>query len=128
MTRTQLSKYTRMGKELRLIEAQLAQTPVLFDRVQSSEKEYPYLPRSVTISGVDTKRVMRLRWRRAYLKRQRTEIEIFVGDLDDAYMQNIIWARYIVGASWVQIGHMMSVDADGVRMAANRYLKSVCKT
>ena len=128
MTKTQLSKYTRMGRELRLIEAQLAHMPKLFDRVQSSDDEYPYLSHSVTIAGIDGTRLLQLRRRRAYLKRRRTEIEIFVDGLDDDYMQKIIWARYIVGASWIQIGHMMCTQADGVRMASNRYLASVCMT
>ena len=129
MTKTQLSKYIRMGRELRLIEAQLsqAQSTKLFDRVKSSDNEYPYTSHGVTITGIDTKRLLRLKYRRAYLKRQRTEIEIFVDNLEDGHMQKVIWARYIVGASWIQIGHMMRVEENSVRMASNRYLVSVCK-
>ena len=127
MTKTQLSKYTRMGRELRLIEAQLSNMPKLFDRVQSSDDEYPYLSHGITVHGIDSKRLLRLKYRRAYLKRRRTEIEIFVDELEDDYMQKVIWARYIVGASWVQIGHMMCVTIESVRKASNRYLESVCK-
>ena len=126
MTILQLSKYTRLGLELQFIEAQLRQMPIVCDRVQSSEKEYPYLSRKVTIKGIDTKRVMRLRWRRAYLKRKRTEIETFLCGLDDSYMQKVIWARYIDGDSWVEIADQMSVTFESIKKASNRYLKKVC--
>lgn len=116
-----------MGRELRLIEAQLGEMPMATDTVRASGNEYPYLPYRATITGADAKRILRLRRRRAYLKRQRADIESFVDGLSDEYMRGIIWARYIVGASWIQIGHMMCTTFESVRKAANRYLESVCK-
>ena len=128
MTKVQLSKYIQMGRELRLVEEQIARMPKLVDRVQASDDEFPYLARTVTISGIDTKRLLQLRRRRAYLKRRRAEVEGFVDGLEDRYMQRAIWLRYITGATWIQIGHQMNTTYESVKKAASRYLTSVCKS
>ena len=127
MTRTQLSRYVSMKRSLSLINGQLKRLPVLSDTVQASGREHPYLPYTARVTGMNAELAEQLKRRRRYLREQMAKIEEFVDSLDDVYMRDIIRARYIEGASWVRIGLTKVTQVDGVRKAANRYLKSVCK-
>lgn len=128
MTKRQLFRYRKRERELRVIDMQLSGgIRMVSDTVKASGREYPYLPYLATVKGVDTERASYLRFRRAYLRRRQKEVEQFIGGIDDEYMRGILWARYILGASWVQIGHAMCVTFESIKKTANRYLDSVCR-
>jgi len=53
-----------------------------------------------------------------------TNLEAFIGQIDDAYLRLIFTYRYIKGLSWVQVAHKLGGStADSVRMMHNRYLQ-----
>ena len=54
-----------------------------------------------------------------------TQVEHFLGELDDSRMRQMIEYRYIEDMSWVQIANRMGGrnTADGCRMAVERFLR-----
>lgn len=125
MTRARLSKYVKKGRELRLIEMQLSQCRSVSDVVRGSSRCPPYLPHAVTITGVDAKHMLRLRYKRYRLTRERKEIAEFVDNVPDEYIRGILWARYIVGATWEQVADLagQSATAESLKKTATRYLE-----
>lgn len=125
MTRAKLSKYIKKGRELRLIEMQLSQCHSVSDMVRGSSKYPPFLPRAVTITGVDAKQVLRLRYKKYRLTRELKEIAAFVDGVPDDYIRGILWARYIVGATWEQVADLAgeSATSESLKKSATRYLE-----
>jgi len=54
-----------------------------------------------------------------------TRLELFIDQIDNAYLRLIFTYRYIKCLSWVQVAHKLGGStADSVRMMHNRYLQS----
>ena len=123
--RKTLEQYRALCREIASLECDLGKRRNVVDTVRASDKEPPYLSRTVLIVGDDQSVRDRLERRLRKAKRQRTEIEGFVDTIEDSQTRQIIRLRYIKGMTWEGVAKSLDyATSDGVRMTAMRYMQS----
>ena len=112
MTKDQFRKYKTLPREreylesrIRALEKRLAAVPIVKDKVQSSEKGYPYLPTHQTVDAPDPRKAHRIRRELNYYQRllktnerYTSELVGYLEQIEDARTRQIMTRRYLEGA------------------------------
>lgn len=106
------------------------------DMVRGSEKNYPYIERSIHIEGLTgideltlnrklNDSIRKLETRYNNLLQTTNEVFDFIESVDDSHLRMIIQYRIIENYSWGKVADALGGGntEDGVRMAFNRFME-----
>ena len=126
MKKEKLKQIRSLKAELNDIETTLKSMSVT-DTVRASDKNFPYLSRTVSVNGIspyDEKKIKNLKARKAKVSRTYTRILSYIHGIDDDFIRKIFIYRYEHGQSWLKIAQRLGMSsADQVRKVHERYLK-----
>lgn len=111
MTKEEFKKYKTLPREreylesrIRSLEQKLGAVPVVKDKVQASEKDYPYLPAHQVVDAPDPRKAHRIRRELAYFQRllknnERLTDELvgYLERIEDARTRQIMTMRFLDG-------------------------------
>jgi hypothetical protein len=126
----ELQQLRYLKNELRLLEREYhdAQSSTIVDCVTGSRQQIPFDKHVITIRGVDTVRLTRIR-RRLDRKIQELLDEMdrlndYIDSIEDSEMRQIMQLRYRNGLSWQEIAFQIGEhDESYPRKKHNRFLK-----
>lgn len=136
MDRNKLSQVKYLYKEIEILQRQINNLDydITTDVVKGSDPEFPYINRSVKITGVNIKGYeeelkklkSRLSKRVSELLKLLDEINDYIESIDDSLIRQVIILKYIEGLTWNQVAAKIGggTTADSLRMMLNRYLKN----
>ncbi len=118
MTKEQLEKMRALRTEIKLLEADLYNLPQTKDSVTGSMTEYPYIQTTIQIAGTDEaagealkKKIAR---RLAQLRRELTELEEWLNNIEDPEMRVILRMYYGLGKTQEAIGKEIGYNRETV--------------
>jgi DNA-directed RNA polymerase specialized sigma24 family protein len=139
MTKEKLIQLKDLRTEIREIDRKIAviaktDTPIVKDRVKASEGGYPYIEGHTTISGHDEKyekrrvkackRLVKLREERRLMAEElETEIEEYIGGIENSRIRLMFQYRYVDGLRSCKVGELMDCDRTTVEKTINKYLR-----
>lgn len=100
------------------------------DTVKASSKYFPYTEHTIRVTGVDVKKLEKIRRvkdklnnRKIKLYNEMEDVESFIDSVSDSKIRQIIMLRYIEGWSWNNVAREVYgyPNGDTVRMSINRY-------
>ena len=137
MTKKELKRYRAIEREIETLETYIrglerkaAQVPVVKDKVQSSQKEWPFIETHVTVDAPEPHqytKIQRLIIRNEALKdeliTELTRLDSFIHSIDDPRGQAILIAVYINGKSQAQVAIDMDLSYQRVSNIITEILK-----
>lgn len=130
MTKKELLQYRYLLIEIKELENKIKnyEGKIVTDKVQSSQREFPYTQYELKIQGVeDSLYIKKLREKLFYriekCKKLKVDIENFINNIEDSRTRLVFQLRYVEGRSWVYISRQLgSSNESYARMIHNRYL------
>ncbi len=130
MTKKELLQYRYLLIEIKELENKIKnyEGKIVTDKVQSSQREFPYTQYELKIQGVeDSLYIKKLREKLFYriekCKKLKVDIENFINNIEDSRTRLVFQLRYVEGRSWVYISKQLgSSNESYARMIHNRYL------
>lgn len=105
---------------------------IVQDTVQGSQKDFPYIMRTRTVSGCpdiydNSSKINQLYKERAECKRTVKKVSVFVHSVEDNIIRRALIMRYVEGSSspkWYKIALMIGGGntADSIRKAVSRFI------
>lgn len=131
MTKKELLQYRYLLIEIKELENKIKnyEGKIVTDKVQSSQREFPYTQYELKIQGVeDSLYIKKLReklfFRIEKCKKLKVDIENFINNIEDSRTRLVFQLRYVEGRSWVYISKQLgSSNESYARMIHNRYLE-----
>ncbi|SUB57726.1 hypothetical protein [Peptoniphilus lacrimalis] len=129
MTKKELLQYRYLLIEIKELENKIKnyEGKIVTDKVQSSQREFPYTQYELKIQGVeDSLYIKKLREKLFYriekCKKLKVDIENFINNIEDSRTRLVFQLRYVEGKSWVYISRQLgSSNESYARMIHNRY-------
>lgn len=129
MTKKELLQYRYLLIEIKELENKIKnyEGKIVTDKVQSSQREFPYTQYELKIQGVeDSLYIKKLReklfFRIEKCKKLKVDIENFINNIEDSRTRLVFQLRYVEGRSWVYISRQLgSSNESYARMIHNRY-------
>lgn len=130
MTKKELLQYRYLLIEIKELENKIKnyEGKIVTDKVQSSQREFPYTQYELKIQGVeDSLYIKKLREKLFYriekCKKLKVDIENFINNIEDSRTRLVFQLRYVEGRSWVYISRQLgSSNESYARMIHNRFL------
>ena len=134
MTMTELQQYIDLKTEIRELQEELDnlnRKGLVVDKVQASNREYPYQPISTTITGIvedewTRKRKLQIRmlidsryWQSCDLM---VKIMLYINDVPDAQLRRIMRHRYIEGLTWEKTAQLVGCERTTAQKKVKRYV------
>lgn len=131
MTKKELLQYRYLLIEIKELENKIKnyEGKIVTDKVQSSQREFPYTQYELKIQGVeDSLYIKKLREKLFYriekCKKLKVDIENFINNIEDSRTRLVFQLRYVEGRSWVYISRQLgSSNESYARMIHNRCLE-----
>ena len=138
MNKKTLKQYRALGGEISLLEKsieksreRLANLPVYSGKVQSSEKDYPFIRISTHVPMTDPKetefleKLIRTKESRLDEKRRlRIKIETFIDEIDDSTDRQIFEMVFIEGMTYREVGDIMGMEFSNIGKRIRRNLST----
>lgn len=130
MTKKELLQYRYLLIEIKELENKIKnyEGKIVTDKVQSSQREFPYTQYELKIQGVeDSLYIKKLREKLFYriekCKKLKVDIENFINNIEDSRTRLVFQLRYVEGWSWLKISLKLgSHDESYSRKIHNRFL------
>lgn len=130
MTKKELLQYRYLLIEIKELENKIKnyEGKIVTDKVQSSQREFPYTQYELKIQGVeDSLYIKKLReklfCRIEKCKKLKVDIENFINNIEDSRTRLVFQLRYVEGWSWLKISLKLgSHDESYSRKIHNRFL------
>lgn len=134
-----LEQFRDQVKEIKMIEERIEEleqdiNECVADTVKASSKIFPYIQHTVRVTGVDARKVDKIRRIRERLNNRKiklyhdmNEVEIFIDNLEDSKLRQIIELRYINGRTWNSVAFQVYGQPNGetARKKVIRYFKKI---
>ena len=141
MIKEELSEIIKLKKEINQFRLKLQELKygdnetIVTDKVKGSMSQFPYLPRSFTITGREEMSEDCLQKRNEIaqgirIKTQKLMEKInrafeYIESIEDSNIRQILTYRYIDGLTWEQTGECMSYSWETVRKKHDKFIKSI---
>ncbi len=141
MIKEELGQIIKLKKEIKQLNEKLQELSygdnetIVTDKVRGSMAQFPYLPRSFTITGREEmseecikKRNeigVRIRIKTQSLMEKVNKTYEFIESIEDSTVRQIMVYRYIDGLTWEQTGECMSYSWETVRKKHDKFLKTI---
>lgn len=134
MNQMRLAQFTKIKREIVLIQEQIKdlESSETYCTVKGSLTFFPYTQGTIPITGSDDpdlasclaalKRKKRIKIRE--LRNELTNIESFIGSIEDSEMRQIFTLRYLNGLSWQHVAFKLGeTDESYPRQKSRNFLK-----
>lgn len=131
MTKTELEGLKALKYEIKSIQDELNNLPMVTDSVTGSMTEHPYISHKINIQGTDIsageKIKKRLEGKCGILQDQIRVMEDWLESVEDSEMRVILRLRYRNGLSWGEIAAQMGYKytVDSVKKKHYRFLNKI---
>jgi len=141
MIKEELSQIIKLKKEINQLRQKLQELNygdndnIVTDKVRGSMSQFPYLPRSFTITGREEMSEECLQERNEVAIKIRTKTQKlmekvnkafeYIENIEDSTIRQILTYRYIDGLTWEQTGECMSYSWETVRKKHDKFIKSI---
>ena len=104
-----LKNLRKLRSEIKGLELMIHNTPKLTvsDVVTGSSDKFPYTQHHIQIEGIETQRVsklqLRLNRKKKKLEEELQKAELFLEEISDPEIRNILRLRYEVGLTWMEV-------------------------
>lgn len=141
MTKEELKQYRKIGREIQLLQEQLAKRKANlrrqgnpFDAVRGSSPTFPYVLHDIPVGGDDSPDlllpecrtdIMRLQNTIRKRQQERQRLEDYIFSIEDSELRQIFILRYMgQKLSWTEISRKFGSgnSADALRMRHDRFL------
>lgn len=127
LTKEDLEQLRALPAEIKVIQDSIDNLPVVTDSVTGSRPHIPFDKHTITIEGIDAKRVRILR-RRLKLKCEELqdrieEMEGWLDGIEDSEIRTILRLRYRNGLTDTQIGDEIGYSRSSVSMKLSRFFR-----
>lgn len=121
--RKKLEQYRMLANEVVNLEKQIVALTTKritsFDKVQTTDKDHPYITHSSDVIGFtansdEIKEVVAIyQQRKKEALNKLIEVERFIGSIEDSEIRTIIELKYVKGIQWRDIPAMMGLEGMG---------------
>ncbi|MEY8416689.1 hypothetical protein AAK964_10340 [Tissierella praeacuta] len=131
-----IEEIEELERDIKILEKQEPKHEI--DKVTGSNNEFPYQPRSFTISGYnileEEKRNYKISWKKNILIKRKNkceelkiQIEEFISTIPDSLTRRVFRYRYIDELGWLQIAYRIGRTDESYprKMIHDRYLESL---
>ena len=139
MTKKEFKQYQRLPQEreyyirkIERLEKQAETVPIVKDKVQSSQKEWPYIETHVTVDAPEPVRytsiqrdLIRARRSLKDVERRLNKLNKMIVRIDNSRERQIITVRYVDGKSLKDTAIMFDLTEQGVLKIINKIVKSL---
>jgi hypothetical protein len=141
MIKEELSQIIQLKKEIKLLIKKLQQLSygdnetIVTDKVRGSMSQFPYLPRTFTITGREEMSDECLAKRDEVAGKIRIKTQKlfelvnkafgFIDSIQDSTIRQIFTYRYIDGLTWEQTGECMDCSRETVRRKHDIYIETI---
>jgi uncharacterized coiled-coil DUF342 family protein len=141
MIKEELGQIIKLKKEIDQLRQKLQELSygdsdtMVTDKVRGSMNQFPYLPRSFTITGREEMSEECLKERSAVAAKIREKTQSlmekvnkafeYIESVEDSNIRQILTYRYIDGLTWEQTGECMSYSWETVRKKHDKFIKSI---
>ena len=127
MTKKELENLIKLRREIKLLEDELQNLPVVSDSVRGSMPGFPYIEVVVPISGVDEGTGIRqkLEEKIEKLKLEISAVDEWIDTIQDAEMRMIMRMRYRNGMTQEAIATCLGYDRSSVSKKIKKYLNEL---
>lgn len=134
MTMAELQQYVDLKTEIKELQEELDnlnRKGLVVDKVQASNREYPYQPISTTITGIaEDKRTGKRKLQIRMLLDDRIQqsydlmvkIMQYINDTPDAQLRRIMRLRYIEGLTWEKTAQLVGCERTTAQKKVKRYV------
>lgn len=125
MTKEQLEQIKGLKSEIKCIQDDLRNLPMIKDSVTGSMVEHPYIKRTMVITGIDESKGERLRKRLERrlgdLQEMLLEMEDWLDTVPDAEMRAILRLKFRNGMKDREIADELGYSRAGIAMKIKRF-------
>lgn len=141
MTKEQLNEIIKLKKEVEQLRVKLRELnygdseKIVTDKVRGSMSQFPYLPRTFTLVGMEQMSEECIKKRDAIGKKisdkyyelySRIDKAIdFIQNIEDSEIRQILTYKYIDGLTWEQIGQCMNYGTSSIRLKHDKFMKKI---
>lgn len=124
-----LSRIRAVKMEIKDLQNRIDNLPVTKDSVRGSMVEFPYIERTITITGIDVSSAARLRRKLerkcAELQDEISELEDIMEDVSDPEMRLILRLHYVDGLSQDQVAEEMGYATRTIQRKMAKFFQDV---
>ena len=139
MTKEQFRKYRTLPREreylerrIRTLERRLEAVPVVKDKVQTSTKDWPYLPAHEVVDAPDPrkahkirKEIQRVRRLLAVNERYTDELTELIAGIEDSRTRQVMTMRYLDGRKLMDVAAKVELTEQHVLRIINDAIKKL---
>lgn len=141
MDKKTLERYKPLKRELLMIDRQISKLeerreaiPVVMGKVQSSDHNFPFTERRVSVPMLDPKEadkidreIVRKQARKQQIEEQKNDIESFISAMPEGETKRIFELYYIEGLTQSQVAEIVSLDRSRISRKINDYIENAHK-
>ena len=134
LTKNELGQYIKLKKEISMLEGRISklqsrEVPEVAGKVQSTSKDFPWIPVRVSVQMYSPKindeinrniKLLEQRLERSW--QQCREIEAYIDSIADSELRMIFQMRYIEGMKLREIAEQVNQDLSGIGKKITEYI------
>lgn len=141
MDKKTLERYKPLKRELLMIDKQISkmeerreELPVVMGKVQSSDHEFPYTERRVSVQMFEPKEaykidreIVRKRARKRQIESEMEEVKEFIENMPEGENKRIFELYYMEGLTQTQVAEIVSLDRSRISRKIHDYIENAHK-
>lgn len=141
MDKKTLERYKPLERELLMINKQISkleerreELPVVMGKVQSSDHEFPYTERRVSVQMFEPKEaykidreIVRKRARKRQIESEMEEVKEFIENMPEGENKRIFELYYMEGLTQTQVAEIVSLDRSRISRKIHDYIENAHK-
>lgn len=141
MDKKKLERYKPLKRELLMIDKQISKLderreklPVVIGKVQSSDHEFPYTERRVSVQMFEPKEadkidreIVRKRARKRQIETEMEEVKKFIANMPEGETKRIFELYYMEGLTQTQVAEIVSLDRSRISRKIQDYIENAHK-
>lgn len=141
MDKKKLERYKPLKRELLMIDKQISkleerreELPVVMGKVQSSDHEFPYTERRISVQMFEPKEahkidreIVRKRARKRQIESEMEEVKEFIENMPEGENKRIFELYYMEGLTQTQVAEIVSLDRSRISRKIHDYIENAHK-
>lgn len=138
MDKKRLERYKPLKRELLMINKQISkleerreELPVVMGKVQSSDHEFPYTERRISVQMFEPKEahkidreIVRKRARKRQIESEMEEVKEFIENMPEGENKRIFELYYMEGLTQTQVAEIVSLDRSRISRKIHDYIEN----
>lgn len=142
MDKKKLERYKPLKRELLMIDKQISkleerreELPVVMGKVQSSDHEFPYTERRVSVQMIEPKEadridreIVRKRARKRQIEEEMNGIESFISAMPEGEDRQVFELYYLEGMKQREVADIVGLEQSSISKKITTYLQLSCNS